>query len=83
MVVIVLQDLSKKFVLGVMDGFDDVFIIAGEIEEAATFARRTELGKYVFAGQRYEIVGRIQLECRSQMAENPGGVVFELEIILC
>ena len=42
--IVVLEDLSKELVLGVVDGFDDIFVISGEIEEAATFSRRSKLG---------------------------------------
>lgn len=40
MVVVVLQYLPKKLVLGVMDGLDDVLVVAGEIEEATALAGR-------------------------------------------
>ena len=51
MVVVVLQDLPQKLMLGVMDGLDDVLVISREIEKAATLSRGAELGKDVFAGQ--------------------------------
>ena len=51
MVVIVFQYSPEEFVLGVMDGLDDIFIVAGKIEEAATLARRTELGEDVLCGE--------------------------------
>lgn len=42
MVVVIFQNLSKEFVFGMVDSFDDVFVIAGEIEEATALARRAE-----------------------------------------
>lgn len=38
MVVVVLQDFAEEFMFGMVYCFDDVFIISGEVEEAATFA---------------------------------------------
>jgi hypothetical protein len=49
-VIVVLQYLPEELVLGVVDGLDDVLVVAGEIEEAATLAGRAELGEDVFAG---------------------------------
>ena len=37
-VVVVLQYLPEEFVFGVVDGLDDVFVVSGEIEEAATLS---------------------------------------------
>jgi len=37
--VVFLEDFSEEFVFGVVDRFDDVLIIAREVEEAAAFAR--------------------------------------------
>jgi hypothetical protein len=42
-VVVVLQDLSEELVFGMMDGLDNVLVVAGEIEEAAALAGRAEL----------------------------------------
>jgi hypothetical protein len=36
-------------VLSVVNGFDDVFVITGEIEKAATLAGRAQLRENVFA----------------------------------
>ena len=79
--VVVLEYLPKEFMLGVVDGFDDVLVVAGEIEEAATLAGRAELGKDVFAGQRHEIIGRVELEGSAEMAEDPWCIVLELEVV--
>jgi hypothetical protein len=59
MVVVVLQDLPQELVLGMVDGFDDVFVISREIEEAAALARRAKFGKNILAGERDEIVGGV------------------------
>jgi hypothetical protein len=48
-VVVVLEDLAEELVFGVVDSLDDVLVVAGEIEKAATLARRAQLGKDVFA----------------------------------
>jgi hypothetical protein len=48
-VVVVLQDLPEELVFGVVYGFDDVFVVSREIEEAAALAGRAKLGKDVFA----------------------------------
>lgn len=37
--VVFLENLSKKLVLGMVDCFDDILIIAGEVEEAAALSR--------------------------------------------
>lgn len=57
--VIFRQDLSEELVLGMVDGFDDILVVAREVEEATTFARRTELGEDVLAGEGHQVVGRI------------------------
>ena len=49
-VVIVFENLAEELVFSVVDCFDNVLVVAGEIEEAATLAWRAELGKDVFAG---------------------------------
>jgi len=48
-VVVVLQYLPEELVFGVVDGFDDVFVVSREIEEASALARGAKLGKNVFA----------------------------------
>jgi hypothetical protein len=40
--VIVLKDFAEEFVFGMVYGFDDVLVISREVEEAATFAGRSE-----------------------------------------
>lgn len=50
MVVVLPQDLAEEFVFGVVYSFDDIFVVAREIEEAAAFAWRAELGKNILAG---------------------------------
>jgi hypothetical protein len=47
---VVLEDLTQEFVLGVVNSFDDVLVITGEIEKAAALAWGAELGKNVLAG---------------------------------
>jgi hypothetical protein len=37
-VVVVLQYLPEELVFGVVDGLDDVLVVSGEIEKAATLA---------------------------------------------
>lgn len=81
MVVIIFEDFSQEFVLAVMDGLDDVFVIAGEIEKGATLAGRTKLGEDVFRGQRNQILGRIQTERGAEMPKNPRRIILELEIV--
>jgi hypothetical protein len=49
MVVVVLENLAEKFVFGVMNRFDNVLVVSGEIEETATLSGRSKLGKDVFA----------------------------------
>lgn len=66
-----------------MDRLDDIFVVAGEVEEAPAFAGRSKLRQDVFACQRHEIVGRIDLEVCSNMAKDPWCVVLEFEIVLC
>jgi hypothetical protein len=40
MVVVVLEDFAEELMFSVVDGFDDILVIAGEIEEAAALSRR-------------------------------------------
>ena len=40
MCVVFTEYLTEKLVLCMVDGFDDVFVVAREVEEAATFAWR-------------------------------------------
>lgn len=82
MVVVVLQNAAEELVLGVMDRLDDEFIVTGEIKEAAALPRRAKLGKDIFAGERDQVIGRVKCKRGTQMAEDPGRVVFELEIVL-
>jgi hypothetical protein len=48
-VVVVLQYLPEELVLGMVDSFDNVLVVAGEIEKAAALAGRAELREDVFA----------------------------------
>jgi hypothetical protein len=50
-VVVILQYFPEEFVLGVVDGFDNVLIISREIKEATAFTWRSKFGKNVLAGQ--------------------------------
>jgi hypothetical protein len=34
-IIVVLQNLPQKLMLGMVDGFYDIFIVSGEIEEAS------------------------------------------------
>lgn len=45
--IIVSEDFAEEFVFSVMNGFDDVFVVSREIEEAARFAGRAKLGENV------------------------------------
>jgi hypothetical protein len=47
--VVVLQDLAEEFMFGVVYGFDDVFVVTGEIKEAPALSRRAELREDVLA----------------------------------
>jgi len=80
--IIVSENFAKKFVFGVMNGLDDVFVVAREIEETARFARGTEFGQDVFRSERNEIVSGIQTKVVAKVAEDPGSVVLELEVVL-
>ena len=62
--VVVAEDHAQPLVLAVMDRFDDVLVVAGEVEEAAALARRAEFGKDVLARQGHEVVPGIQFERR-------------------
>jgi hypothetical protein len=42
--IVFLEDFPEEFVLGMMDGLDDVFIISGEVEETPTLPRRAQFG---------------------------------------
>jgi hypothetical protein len=47
-VVVVFEDLAEELRFAVVHGLDDVFVVAGEVEEAAALAGRAELGDDVF-----------------------------------
>jgi hypothetical protein len=47
--VVVLKNLPKEFMLGVMNGFDDVLVVSGEIEKATALTRRAKFRKDVLA----------------------------------
>lgn len=68
---------------GVMNGFDDVLVITGEVEEAAALSGRSQLGEDVFACKGHQVIGWVNLENGSKVSKHPRGIVFELEVILC
>lgn len=82
MAIVLGEYFPEEFVFGMVDCFDDVLIIAREVEEATTFAGRSKLGQNVFAGEGHEVVGGIEAEFRSQVSEHPWRIVLELEIVL-
>ena len=45
------EDFAQQFMLGMVDGLDYIFVVSGEIEEAAALARRSKFGENVLAGQ--------------------------------
>ena len=80
--VVPLQDAEQKLVLRMSNGFDDESVVARKVEKRARFARRAQLGEDVFRGEREEVVGGVELETVfAKIAENPGCVVFEFEIV--
>lgn len=81
--VIVAQYLAEEDVFTMVNGLDDVLVIAGKVKETATLARRTKLGENIFARQGNEIVGGIETKYGSQLPKDLRGIVFKLEIILC
>ena len=82
-VVVISEDSTKEFMFGVMDCFDDVAVVAGEVEEGTGFSWRTEFGEDVFCGKGEEVVCWVQSEMPlAQIAENEGRVVLELEVVL-
>ena len=80
--VVGLEDLEQKFVLGVADRLDDEAIVAREVEEGARLAGRAELGEDVLGGEGEEVVGRIETEELADVTEDPRAVVLELEVVL-
>jgi hypothetical protein len=80
--VVVLQDREQELVLAVPDRLDDEAVVARKVEERARLARRAELGQDVLGGEREEVVGRIEAEELADVAEDPGRVVLELEVVL-
>lgn len=67
---------------GVVDGFDNILVIAREVEETTAFAWRAQFGQNIFAGEGHQIVGRIKTKLGSQTSEDPGGIIFEFEVVL-
>ena len=80
--VVGLEDLEQKFVLGVADRLDDEAIVAREVEEGARLAGRAELGEDVLGGEGEEVVGRIEAEEFADVTEDPRRIVLELEVVL-
>jgi hypothetical protein len=80
--VVVLQDREQELVLAVPDRLDDEAVVARKVEERARLARRAELGQDVLGGEREQVVGRIEAEELADVAEDPGRVVLELEVVL-
>ena len=66
---------------GVVDGFDNVFVVSRKIEEASALAWRTQLGKDILAGKGHQIIGRVKSELCSQTSKNPRRIVLEFEVI--
>ena len=82
-VVVLLQYGSEEFVFCVMDRLDNEAVVAREVEKGAGFARRSELGEDVLRSERKQVVGRVKIEViLAQDAEDPRGVVLELEVVL-
>lgn len=82
MSVVILENLAEKLVLAMVNSFDDVLVISGKVEKASTLSRRPELRENVLSCQRHEVIGWIETEARTQMAEDPRSVVLKLEIVL-
>ena len=73
----------EELVLVVVDRLDDEAVVPREIKERAGFARGAEFGEDVFGGEGEEVVGWVEVEVFfSQSSEDPGCVVFELEVVL-
>lgn len=79
--VVVLQDRAQELVLRVPDRLDDEAIIARKVEERSALAGRTEFRQDVLGGEGDEVVGRVEVEVLAQLAEYPGSIVFELEVV--
>jgi hypothetical protein len=82
-IIIVFQDLAKKLVLAVMNGFDNVLVIPREVEEATTLPWGPKLGKNVLPSERHQIIGRVQPKKGTKMSKDPGRIVLELEVVFC
>jgi hypothetical protein len=80
--VVVLEDGAEELVLAVPDGLDDEAVVAGEVEERAALAGGAEFGEDVFGGEGDEVVRGVEVKVLPKLAEDPGGVVFELEVVL-
>lgn len=83
MVVVILQNLSQELMLGMMNRFDDIFVISREVKETSTLSGGSQFRKNVFACQRHEIIRRIQLESCPKTSKYPWRVVLEFEVVLC
>lgn len=81
MFVVIAKDSSKKLVLSMVDGFDDILVISREIEETATLPWGAKFGKYIFTRERHKVISRIQFELCSKTSEYPGCVILEFEVV--
>jgi hypothetical protein len=76
------------------DGFDYKTVILRKVEKTATFARRSNLRKSIFASERnlinryknmreapmYKIISGIDMRGFSDVAKHPRTVVFEFKV---
>ena len=61
---------------------DDEAVVTGEVEEGTGFPRRSELGEYILCGEREEVISGVEVKAvLAKLAEDPGSIIFELEIV--
>jgi len=77
------QYRAKKCVLRVTNRLDDETVVTGEVEEGSGLARLSEFREYILCGEREEIISRVEVKTvLAKLAEDPGSIVLELEIVL-
>ena len=81
-IMVALEDAQEVLVLGMVDSLDNIFVIAGKVEEGPRLSGATEFGENVFGGEREEVVGRVDMEVGfAEVTEDPGRIIFEFEVV--
>ena len=82
MLVVFGENLPQDLMFGVVDGLDDILIVSRKVEEAPALARRAQLREDILAGERHEVIGRVEAELCPETSKYPRCIVLEFKVIL-